>query len=199
MTGVTIPDDLPFAGWPKIARLNREIVITEKIDGTNSAVIIREDGRIHAQSRNRFIAPGQDNHGFAAWVQKEEEFLKDTLGVGTHYGEWWGQGIARKYKMDHKVFSVFNTHRWGAILEENEEARSHGLDVVPVLYQGLFSTDAIDQALWDLEDYGSQATPPYDIDFMDPEGVVIFHTAANEMFKITLKNDEAPKSQVKVA
>src|SRR5690606_19156402 len=29
-----------FQPWPKIARLNRNIVVTEKIDGTNAAVVI---------------------------------------------------------------------------------------------------------------------------------------------------------------
>jgi hypothetical protein len=29
---------------------------------------------------------------------------------------------------------------------------------------------------------------------MDPEGIVIFHTAANMAFKKTLKKDEVPKS-----
>ena len=27
-----------FQGWPKIARLNRDIIITEKLDGTNAAI-----------------------------------------------------------------------------------------------------------------------------------------------------------------
>lgn len=35
---------IDFQAWPKIPRLNREMVITEKIDGTNSAVIIEDHG-----------------------------------------------------------------------------------------------------------------------------------------------------------
>jgi hypothetical protein len=30
--------------------------------------------------------------------------------------------------------------------------------------------------------------------FMDPEGIVVYHVAANQMFKVTLKGDDAPKS-----
>lgn len=37
---------IEFQPWPKIARLNREITITEKIDGTNAAVIITEEGEV---------------------------------------------------------------------------------------------------------------------------------------------------------
>lgn len=28
---------------------------------------------------------------------------------------------------------------------------------------------------------------------MKPEGIVIFHTAARQMFKVTIENDESPK------
>jgi hypothetical protein len=40
---------------------------------------------------------------------------------------------------------------------------------------------------------GSYAAP----DFRDPEGVVIYLAAAQQCFKVTLKNDEVPKSLVK--
>lgn len=33
---------LDFEGFPKMARLSREVVITEKIDGTNAQVLIVE-------------------------------------------------------------------------------------------------------------------------------------------------------------
>jgi hypothetical protein len=33
--------------------------------------------------------------------------------------------------------------------------------------------------------------------FMNPEGIVLFHTAGNVGFKKTLKDDEMPKSLVK--
>lgn len=35
-----------FEEFPKIARLNRECVISEKIDGTNGQIIISEDGEV---------------------------------------------------------------------------------------------------------------------------------------------------------
>jgi len=96
---------MTFEAFPKIPRLNREIVITEKIDGTNAAVVITPqtpeshgdpdivavvDGMdIYAQSRSRLITPG----------------------------------------------------------------------------------------------------------FMNPEGIIVFHTAAGQMFKVTCKDDEKPKGQ----
>ena len=34
-----------FQDFPKMARLSRDIIVTEKIDGTNAQVYIGEDGR----------------------------------------------------------------------------------------------------------------------------------------------------------
>ena len=36
--------NLEFLEFPKMARLSREIIITEKIDGTNAQILITEDG-----------------------------------------------------------------------------------------------------------------------------------------------------------
>jgi hypothetical protein len=64
-----------------------------------------------------------------------------------------------------------------------------GFRGVPVLYRGEFSQVAINRRLDNLRYDGSVASPG----FKDPEGIVVFHTAANEMYKVTLKGDEAPK------
>ena len=66
-----------FIEFPKIPRLSREIVITEKIDGTNGVIYIGEDGEFLVGSRTRWITPETDNHGFAKWVlANKEELLK---------------------------------------------------------------------------------------------------------------------------
>lgn len=188
---------IEFKPWPKIARLNREIYVTEKIDGTNAAIIVTEAGEVAAQSRSRVITPEDDNFGFAAWVQKHADALRFVLGEGYHFGEWWGGGIQRKYGLPKtaKRFSLFNVKRWQATFEDegNEtvvDLINEGLDVVPVLYRGPYSELEIQRALDLLRDHGSMALPG----FMDPEGIVVYHVAANQMFKVTLRGDEAPKS-----
>lgn len=184
-----------FEPWPKIARLNRNITITEKIDGTNAAVLIVEsslgDFDVYAQSRTRIITPEDDNFGFANWVSKNVGALVATLGPGRHFGEWWGSGIQRKYGLvgDDKRFSLFNTARYGAV-DFAAEGLSN-VSTVPVLYEGLFSESVIKSELRGLEAFGSEAAPG----FLNPEGVVVFHQAAREMFKVTIQGDEAPKSQ----
>jgi hypothetical protein len=179
--------DIEFEGFEKIARLNREIIVTEKIDGTNAQILIKPDGEMLVGSRKRFITPENDNFGFAKWAYNNEEELK-KLGEGRHFGEWWGSGIQRRYgKTDgDKTFSLFNTSRWA-------DDRPACCDVVPILYKGLFCENAIEDCIADLRHNGSKAAPG----FLKSEGVIIWHTALQQFFKVTLEKDELPKALAK--
>lgn len=173
-----------FQPFPKIPRLNRNVIITEKIDGTNACVIVTEDGQVHAQSRSRLITPEDDNFGFAAWVAENASQLRD-LGPGHHYGEWWGRGIQRNYGLRERRFSLFNVHKWG----EQRPACCH---VVPVIHVGTFPRiEDAPEALRLLRENGSCAAPG----FRNPEGIIVFHTASNSYFKATLEKDEEHKGQ----
>ncbi len=172
-----------FEPFQKIARLSRECTITEKIDGTNGCIFIGEQGEFLVGSRTRWITPEDDNFGFARWAHEHREELL-TLGVGRHFGEWWGQGIQRKYDQDRKRFSLFNTHKWS-------EVRPRCCDVVPVLYNGIFNTEVVSTAIEHLREFGSQAG----LGFRKPEGIIIYHHAANLYFKKTLDKDEEWKGK----
>lgn len=175
---------MKFEEFPKIARFSRDIVITEKIDGTNAAVVVDEEtDEVYAQSRTRCITPADDNFGFAAWVEANKDALKEGLGYGRHFGEWWGTGIQRRYGIAEKRLSLFNTHRWNGV------ELPAGVFVVPELYRGEFTTEAIAECLAKLKAEGSVAAPG----FMDPEGVVIFHTQGQFLFKKTFDKDDAGK------
>lgn len=217
--GATASPDTPplheFSPWPKTARLFRDIIVTEKIDGTNGAIVIRPltatqfcpadakyasdtDGNLYAvfaQSRKRIITPGKstDNHGFAAWVWDNATELVALLGPGMHFGEWWGSGINRAYGLTNgeKRFSLFNTHKWGDQFYGGGHLLIGGtrLDMVPVLYHGPFSQAQISAALSDLKTYGSTAAPG----FMNPEGVCVYHSATRQTLKVTLDNNDAGK------
>lgn len=179
-----------FVPFPKIPRLNRRIVVTEKLDGSNAAIWIDTDGDIYAASRNRWLVDGNDNYGFAKWVAANKESLIDDLDVGLHRGEFWGSGIQRGYGLakGEKYFSLFNTSRWYTN-GERQQFKTPSLSVVPLLYDGLFSQAAIESCLNSLAVGGSWASPG----FIPAEGVVVFHDAGNSMFKITLDKDDQPK------
>lgn len=175
---------MEFEGFQKLARLTRNCIITEKLDGTNAQICIGESGEFLIGSRTRWITPDADNHGFAAWAMaNKEELLK--LGPGRHFGEWWGRGVQRGYNMIEKRFSLFNVSRWG-----DDSVRPACCHVVPVLATGIFTTGIVDAALEELRASGSRAAPGYPY----PEGVVVFHVAGNFLFKKTLEKDDEPKS-----
>jgi hypothetical protein len=189
---------MEFREFPKMARLSREVIITEKIDGTNAQIYISDDGKtMFIGSRTRWITTTDDNHGFAKWAEAHRDELL-TLGPGRHFGEWWGQGIQRNYGLKEKRFSLFNVQRWA--LHGTEPKTYPTMDprvtrtqdflppccgLVPVLDRCTFDTNTVDMWMNYLQAAGSVAAPG----FMKPEGLVVFHTAGNVGFKKTLGND----------
>jgi hypothetical protein len=209
-----------FQAWPKIPRLNRNCIATEKIDGTNAAIVIEfveagapkdefeiarvdldlSDTRefaVFAQSRKRLLqtneagGKGADNFAFAQWVKENAFELAAVLGEGRHYGEWWGQGIQRAYGLTEKRFSLFNAGRWHDSQGNGlgDSAAPNCCSVVPVIATGNNINAVAEGAIAELNEHGSFAAPGFD----DPEGVIVYHTAAKTSFKVTCKDDESPK------
>jgi hypothetical protein len=65
--------------------------------------------------------------------------------------------------------------------------------LVPILRRGINISTLAESALYELTQRGSVAAPG----FMQPEGIVVFHTAGNVGFKMILDNDGVPKSSLK--
>lgn len=180
---------IEFKEFPKIARLSRKCTITEKIDGTNASVYIGEYGTFLTGSRSRWITPQEDNYGFSKWAhERKEELLK--LGHGHHFGEWWGSGCQRGYGLTNgeKRWSLFNTKKW-----INNPELPCCCHVVPVLYEGMFETNVVWNVLEELKYNGSKASP----NFINPEGVVIWHKAGQLYFKKTIEKDDEWKGKSK--
>lgn len=198
-----------FTEWPKTTRLFRDIVISEKIDGTNSAIRLERmdqvsnrleclggpnnpiavvnDIGIWAQSRSRLLTITDDNFGFARWVLDNAAELTTLFDTGIHFGEWWGSGIQRGYGLTKgdKRFSPFNT----AAHADIHLRTALPIKSVPVLYEGVFDQGVIEDNLTDLRDNGSYAAPG----FMKPEGICIFHTQSRIVQKVTLDKNDAGK------
>lgn len=181
-------ENLEFEPFRKIARLNRDCVVSEKIDGTSGQIYIFDLNGAPAMkvgSRTQWLSKEKDNSGFFNWcMENREDLLK--LGYGRHYGEWWGGKIQRGYGLKEKRFSLFNTSVWS--LDNVPKCCS----VVPVLYSGLFSSSEVNYQVQQLRERGSVAAPGYP----NPEGVVVFHMAAGLYFKATCKDDGKPKGMV---
>src|SRR5271169_4030376 len=212
---------LEFTEFDKISRLNREVMVTEKIDGTNGQVHIRlkegselemgydtqieVDGLpclIRAGSRNRWVLHlgTDDNNGFGRWVHQHAYELA-ALGAGAHFGEWWGSGIQRRYGLSEKRWSLFNVGRWvqddqgDGLREPCGEKQAYApkcCHVVPVIGVGI-GFDIVYQSIERLKTDGSRAAPG----FMKPEGIVAFHTHSRTLFKMTIEKDQEHKWEQK--
>jgi hypothetical protein len=189
---------MDFQKYPSIPRYRKDISITEKIDGTNACVVV-DDGIVTAQSRNKIITPDSDNAGFARFVYDNAEALSALLGPGYHYGEWWGSGIQRGYGLTkgEKHFTVFNPTRYDL---EGQDL----VTAVPVLYTGPaympvpvweFTRDAVEYTMSWLKASGSQV--PFATGFDNPEGIIVFHTASQSLYKVTYEYDEGKWSKDK--
>jgi hypothetical protein len=157
-------DQVEFKGWPKTTRIKGNLItITEKIDGTNACVIVRDGQVVGMQSRNRMIKPGDDNMGFAFWVHENRDELAQ-LGDGYHYGEWAGPGIQQnKHNFPSKQFFLFNTFRPADTLPSCVKQ-------VPILFHGAYSNEAIEETMQQLWEHAGAAR-------YIPEGIIIyFHT-----------------------
>jgi len=216
-------NDTEFQAFPKIARYSREVIVTEKIDGTNAQVMVVEtdtigfpcegagavfehDGlALFAGSRKRWITPEADNFGFAKWVRDHAWELL-TLGPGRHFGEWWGSGIQRGYGLEkgEKRFSLFNVARWCLHGETprqipcGDPRTVNRQDALPACV-GL--VPVLWRGLFDdldtdhiLADLAESGSRAAP-GFMHPEGVVVFHSAGCVGFKKTLEGDGEPKRQ----
>lgn len=174
--------------FKKIPRWSRQITITEKIDGTNGILHINEDGTLQVGSRHRWITPETDNYGFARWAFERKNEIVTKLGFGTHYGEWWGKGIGKRYgdfAPKNKQFALFNVRRW------KDQALPEDITTVPVLAEAPCASIHINNAIDSLRKNGSVVAPGC----MKPEGIIIWHDASQSYFKKTLEGDESFKGK----
>lgn len=192
---------MEFKAFPKIENIGKigKMVITQKIHGTNAQIFIIEiasqegfqpdgksyvdlDGKTYlvlAGSRTRWIYPGDDNYGFAAFVEANKKTLIKTLGKGQHFGEWAGPGINSGEGLKEKTFVLFDHWKFPP-----ERILPPQTVVVPVLYEGKFDFEAINSAMEDLKTNGSKLQPG----FMRPEGVVV--SAFGQRFKKVFNAEE---------
>lgn len=160
--------DLEFKPFGKILHIGKLYMsITQKINGSNAQIYIYRDEnnelQLEAASRTRWITPEDDNYGFARFCAENKHEFIDKLGEGRHFGEWCGNGINSGEGLKEKKLCLFNWRRWtGKELPDR-------VMVVPLLYKGAISLDAINDMMDRLKKLGSFLVPGY----MKPEGIVV--------------------------
>lgn len=169
---------------------NCKMSITQKLHGTNAQIYIFEytstgseshEPRMQAKagSRNRWIFPGDDNYGFASYVEENKQEIIDILGPGLHYGEWCGPGINSGEGLKEKTLFLFNWRRWESVTLPT------GILTVPVLYEGDMDMSKVPEVMDKLLKEGSKAVPG----FNKPEGVVV--EVLGQLFKQTFAVEES--------
>ncbi len=157
-----------FKSFDKILHIDKICMnITQKLHGTNAQVYIYKDEndsfQIKAGSRSRWLTEENDNYSFAKFVQEHKKDLIEMLGEGRHYGEWCGPGINLGEGLKEKTFFLFNWKRWlNKYLPPN-------VALIPLLYEGDLSLDAIEETMEKLKTNGSFLVKGY----MKPEGIVV--------------------------
>lgn len=214
---------IEFEPWPKIARLNRDIVITEKIDGTNAAVLIvkhESDYRFHAEDGSIWrmdpkAAPfliatiaDADGNQFLVFAQSRTRFITPTQD---NYGfAKWVDANAETLVQDLGEGRHFGEW-WGQGIQ-----RGYGLKqklfslfntsrwrtpeefLTPQLrvVPVLYWGPQSEQAVENTLEVLRLGSVAAELETNVPvgaEGIIIWHTAGRTFSKVTLKGDEAPK------
>ena len=174
-----------FKPFPKIGKFGSvHMSITQKIHGTNAQVAIIPNPttgelELYTGSRTRWIYPGDDNYGFAAFVHANKAEFIEKLGPGVHFGEWAGPGINSGEGLSEKTFVLFDFWRYPP-----ERPLPPKCAVVPVLYTGRIDLDEVPKAMEDLKTNGSKLVSG----FMRPEGVVV--SVSNVRYKKVFEEEE---------
>lgn len=140
-----------------------DYVGTCKLHGSNASVRFTPDGEIIPQSRNRVLSVGDDNFGFAAFVEKNKEVIKRLFDGEecTIYGEWCGGNVQPKVALEQleKHFVIFSVFVRDQMLPVSRAFEASGEDTPVYNTAGVYFIDQI---------------PTYKItvDFSRPEDVI---------------------------
>lgn len=126
------------------ALLNHEVVVEEKLDGTNVGISLAPDGGLRVQNRGQYLLPpyrGQFAR-LGAWLEAHADALFDALAPGRIlFGEW----CAARHSLDYNrlpdwwlLFDVYERQqdRFWSTEQRNDLAAAHGLITVPTLVRG---------------------------------------------------------------
>lgn len=217
---MTFQYKVEFQAWPKTSRFFRDIVITEKIDGTNAAIQIIKANSLthwyHEDGTRTFFDPQpvntvtlEDGDVYVLYAQSRNRLIfegQDNAG----FAKWVRENAEAlvAFLGDGLHFGEW----WGSGIQRGYglqkgekhfslfnthrfseiEAVSDGLvRSVPILYEGPMEQKHITGALEHLDSFGSWAAPG----FSNPEGICIYHTSSRLVQKATLDNNDDGKWQ----
>lgn len=172
---------------------NPQIVIQEKLDGANAS-FKREGEKVICFSRNTQLDKNNTLRGFYNWVQDNIK-VEDLVEDGIYFGEWlvkhklsYGENENKFY-----LFDIYDeeTGRYISFDLVKYQAKRLNLNLVPVLYEGVFQSIEHIQSFVGKSVLGEHG-----------EGVVVKNTSfadkhGNQLFTKFVSDVFAEKAQVK--
>jgi hypothetical protein len=212
---------IEFQEWPKTPRLLRNIVITEKIDGTNAAIGIVPISSVYHSHPADIETPGVDDitvlessvfakvehEGEVYGVYAQSRTRLITPGKSTdNYGfAGWVERYATEL-VDLLGEGLHYGEWWGAGIQRKYGMREKWFSLFNTArHSGLETTLNLNTVpiLYQGPNDTAAITGALELlrangsvaapGFMDPEGICIYHAASRQVSKVTLDKDDAGK------
>lgn len=125
--------------------LSGEVIVEEKVDGANLGLSLGPDGRVRAQSRGNYLAPGRSHAQWNLlwpWLAERRAALEDGLRGGLMlHGEWCYARHTVPYDalpdwfLGFDVFEIASRRFW-SVDRRNAWLQERGLVPVPEVKRG---------------------------------------------------------------
>ena len=129
-----------------------QVIVEEKIDGANMGLSLGPDGRVRAQSRGNYLAPGRSHSQWNLlwpWLAERRDRLEDGLQGGLMlFGEWCYARHTVPYDslpdwfLGFDVFEI-SARRFWSVARRNVWLQERGLSSVPEVKRGKFRLNQI--------------------------------------------------------
>ena len=136
--------------------LSGEVIIEEKVDGANLGLSLGPDGRVRAQSRGNYLAPGRSHaqwNPLWPWLAERRDRLEDGLRGGLMlFGEWCHARHTVPYDALPDWFLGFDVFEMAAgkfwsVNRRNVWLREQGIVAVPEVWRGRVQLNQIKSML----------------------------------------------------
>ena len=125
--------------------LSDEVIVEEKVDGANLGFSLGSDGRVRAQSRGNYLAPGRSHaqwNPLWSWLAERRAELEDGLRDGLLlYGEWCYARHTVPYDslpdwfLGFDIFEIASRQFW-SVDRRNAWLQERGLVAIPEVKRG---------------------------------------------------------------
>jgi hypothetical protein len=141
-------DDKVLNQTDAAAFLAGEVLVEEKVDGANLGLSLAPDGRVRAQSRANYLAPGKSHaqwNPLWPWIAERRAALEEGLQGGLIlFGEWCYARHSVPYDALPDwflAFDIYETHsgRFWSAVRRNQWLQGRGIASVPEIKRGRFS------------------------------------------------------------